>query len=146
MGRKGTAARRRAREGLAPVKPGKVGWVHGTKVAFFKKFKKDYLAAAELNRTGAFYSWIAQNYLATYGYNIPWDGNLEEGQTVADNVDPAEDVDSLSIEEGEERAAYYTKLRGVSSAAIHRWALLTYLTRKSGCGTILSTAGLSKKN
>ncbi|KAJ7813176.1 hypothetical protein B0H13DRAFT_2382726 [Mycena leptocephala] len=111
MGRQGAAARRRARLGLAPVKPGKIGWVHGTKLTFFEGFKEQYLAAVELKETGPFYSRIAQKYLDKYGYNTPWEGDLEEGQDVADDVDLDEDVNSLTQEEGEERAEYYAKLR-----------------------------------
>ncbi|KAJ7843280.1 hypothetical protein B0H13DRAFT_1909423 [Mycena leptocephala] len=106
-----TAARKRARAGLPPVKPGKVGWVHGTKLGFFKAYKDEYLAAAEINEGGSFYSRVAHLYLAKYGYNTPWDGDLEEGQDVADNVDPNEDVDGLPAEEGEARAEYFSKLR-----------------------------------
>lgn len=114
MGRKGAAERRRLRLGLPPVKPGKIGWVHGTKLTFFEGFREEFLAAAEIGRTGAFYSGMAKKYLQKYGYNTPWEGDLEDGQTVADDVDPDQDINSLSKEEGEERAEYYTKLRGVS--------------------------------
>ncbi|KAJ7920722.1 hypothetical protein B0H13DRAFT_1867226 [Mycena leptocephala] len=107
----GTAARRRERQGLPPVKPGKIGWIHGSKLQFFEVHKDDYLAAAEIKETGDFYSRVARLYLDKYGYNTPWDGDLEEGQDVADDVDPDEDVDSLSSEEGERRAEYFKKLR-----------------------------------
>lgn len=100
MPRKGTAARRRAREGLPPVKPGKIAWVHGTKLVFFEAHKDAFLAAAEIKEMGDFYSRVSQLYLNKYGYNTPWDEDLEEGQDVADDVDPDEDVDSLSREEG----------------------------------------------
>jgi hypothetical protein len=115
MGRKGAAERRRARLGLPPVKPGKIGWVHGTKLTFFEGFKDLYLAAAEIKDTGGFYSHVAQKYLEKYGYNTPWAGDLEDGQDVADDVDLDEDVNSLTPEEGEERAVYYAKLRNVSN-------------------------------
>ncbi|KAJ7838422.1 hypothetical protein B0H13DRAFT_2367447 [Mycena leptocephala] len=111
MPRAGTAARRRAREGLPPVKPGKVGWVHGTKLVFFTAQKDEYLAAAEINKASSFYSMVAHLYLQKYGYNTPWDGDLENGQEVADDVDPDEDVDSLPAGEGEARAEYFSKLR-----------------------------------
>jgi hypothetical protein len=114
MGRKGAAERRRVRLGLPPVKPGKIGWVHGTKLTFFEGFKDQFLAAAEIKDTGGFYSRVAQKYLDIYGYNTPWEGDLEDGQEVADDVDPDEDVNTLPQEVGEERADYYVKLRGVS--------------------------------
>jgi hypothetical protein len=98
--------------------------VHGTKLELFKSFKSDFLAAAEVKRTGAFYSRIAQMYLAKYGYNTPWDGDLEEGQTVADDVDPDEDVNNLSVEEATARAEYYKQVWGVGC---HDCALLGLL-------------------
>ncbi|KAJ7712106.1 hypothetical protein B0H16DRAFT_1744532 [Mycena metata] len=112
MARAGTAKRRRQRLGLGPAKPGKIGWVHGTKLPFFAAHKDSYLAAAEIKQTGEFYDAMAQLYLKTYGYNTAWDGDLEDGQEVADDVDPNEDVDSLLPEETEERATYFKRLRG----------------------------------
>ncbi|KAJ7464941.1 hypothetical protein B0H11DRAFT_2240370 [Mycena galericulata] len=111
MPRRGTSARRRERQGLPPVKPGKVGWVHGSKLPFFEIYKDDFVAAAELKETGAFYDRISQLYLAKYGYNTGWDEDLEEDQDIADDVDPDEDVNKLSTEEGEKRAAYGKTLR-----------------------------------
>jgi hypothetical protein len=54
MLRAGTAACRCTREGLAPVKPGKISWVHGTKLPFFQAHREAYLEAAELRETGEF--------------------------------------------------------------------------------------------
>ncbi|KAJ7304574.1 hypothetical protein DFH08DRAFT_976752 [Mycena albidolilacea] len=95
MPRKGAAARKRAREGKPPVKPGKQSWVHGTKLGFFTAYKEDFIAAAEIKETGAFYTRIAKLYLKKYGYNTAWGGDLEEGQDTADDVDEDEDVDTL---------------------------------------------------
>ncbi|KAJ7853403.1 hypothetical protein B0H13DRAFT_1904079 [Mycena leptocephala] len=105
------AEQRRVRLGLPPVKPGKIGWVHGTKLTFLEGFQEQFLAAAEIKRIGAFYSAVAKKYLEKYGYNTPWEGDLKDGQTVADDVNPDEDINSLSKEEGEARAKYYHKLR-----------------------------------
>ncbi|KAJ7148594.1 hypothetical protein C8R46DRAFT_1231087 [Mycena filopes] len=107
----GESARKRERQGLPPAKPGKTGWVHGTKLPFFEGFKQEYLAAAELNQTGAFYKRVAVAYLAVYGYHTAFNKDLEEGQTVADDVDPDEDVDSLDPEEATFRAEYFKLLR-----------------------------------
>ncbi|KAJ7475543.1 hypothetical protein B0H11DRAFT_2235253 [Mycena galericulata] len=112
MPRAGTADRRRRRAGLAAVKPGKVGWVHGTKLKFFKDEEKAYDAAAELKTTGDFYSRMAQRYLEKYGYETPWEGDLEDDQDIADDVDPDEDVDELDPAVAEERATYFHILRG----------------------------------
>ncbi|KAJ7899933.1 hypothetical protein B0H13DRAFT_2336692 [Mycena leptocephala] len=111
MPRAGTAARRRVREGLPPVKPGKRGWVHRTKLPFFEEHKDAYIAAAEIKETGDFYDRISQLYLKKYGYNTDWDEDLEEDQEVADDVDPDEDEDSVPEEEAEECATYFKKLR-----------------------------------
>ncbi|KAJ7431151.1 hypothetical protein B0H11DRAFT_1942046 [Mycena galericulata] len=113
MPRIGTRARQRKRAGLPPVKPGKVGWVHGSKLAFFEDGKEPYLAAAELKETGPFYDQMAQRYLSKYGYNTPWDGDLEDDQDIADDVDPKEDVDKLPTAVVEFRAEYFHKLRAV---------------------------------
>ncbi|KAJ7429451.1 hypothetical protein B0H11DRAFT_2265630 [Mycena galericulata] len=91
MPRIGTAARKRDREGLPPAKPGKVGWVHGTKIPFFEA--------------------VGQLYLEKYGYNTAWEDDLEEDQDVADDVDPDEDVDSVPADVAVVRAEYFDVLR-----------------------------------
>ncbi|KAJ7785189.1 hypothetical protein DFH07DRAFT_948268 [Mycena maculata] len=111
MPRKGYAEKKRLRAGLPPVKPGKVGWVHGTKLKFFAAYKKDYLTAAELKKTGQFYDQMAHLYLEKYGYHTVWNDDLEDDADIADDVDPNEDVNSLSVEEAEMRAQYFTVLR-----------------------------------
>ncbi|KAJ6455535.1 hypothetical protein C8R47DRAFT_1082757, partial [Mycena vitilis] len=112
MPRAGTAARKRARQGLAPVKPGSKPWVHGTKLVFFKKHKEAYLAAAELSTVGAFYDEVTHGYLGVYGYNTAWKEDLPEGATVADDVDPDEDLEELTDEESDRRNTYFRKVRG----------------------------------
>jgi predicted sulfurtransferase len=52
-------------------------------------------------------------YLAKYGYNTDWAGDLEDGLIVAADVDPDEDVDALLLEESARRAEYFKKLKGV---------------------------------
>ncbi|KAJ7765184.1 hypothetical protein B0H16DRAFT_1717735 [Mycena metata] len=111
MPRAGTAARRRAREGLPPAKPGKIHWVHGTKEVFFRCYKVDFLAAAEVNQPGAFYSRVGRLYLEKYGYHTAWEDDLEHEDDVAEDVDLDEDVNSLSVEEAEFRSDYFAKLR-----------------------------------
>ncbi|KAJ7888390.1 hypothetical protein B0H14DRAFT_2562359 [Mycena olivaceomarginata] len=119
MPRQGTAARKRAREGKPPVKPGKPSWVYSTKLAFFTAYKEDFIAAAEIKETGAFYTRIAKLYLKKYGYNTAWDEDLEEGQDTADDIDEDEDVDTLLPEVAEARSAYYTKLRNKIAVWYH---------------------------
>ncbi|KAJ7823359.1 hypothetical protein B0H13DRAFT_1919665 [Mycena leptocephala] len=115
MPRAGTAARKCERQGLPPVKPGKRGWVYGSKLPFFEVHRNAYLTAAEMKSTGDFYDKVSQLYLKTYGYNTGWNEDLDEGQDVADDVDPDEDEeaeDDRTEREREERAAYFKVLRG----------------------------------
>jgi hypothetical protein len=115
MPRAGTAARRRAHEGKAPGKPGKTSWVHGTKLPFFEEHRQDYLAAAEIKGTGAFYEKIAHLYLRKYGYHTPWNGDLNSDQDVASDVDLDEDVDDLELDEAASRATYFKVMKVVSN-------------------------------
>ncbi|KAJ7176399.1 hypothetical protein C8R43DRAFT_943184 [Mycena crocata] len=113
MPRQGTAQRRRERQGIVgPVKPGKRGWVYGTKLPFMLGFRDDYRASAEGKTTGALYTRIAHLYISTYGWHTAWDDDLVPGQTVAADVDPNEDVDSLLPEVAAWRAEYFKILRG----------------------------------
>lgn len=116
MPRKGASARARERAGLPPVKPGKVGWVHGTKLAFFSQMKAEYLAAVELDKTGPFYDKATHLYLGVYGYNTPLNGDLEDDADRASDIDSDEDVNELPAEESSKRAKYYKTMRGVRAA------------------------------
>jgi hypothetical protein len=78
---------------------------------FFQAFKDDFLAATEIKATGPFYSRVGQLYLDKYGYHTAWNDDLPDGEDVADDVDPDEDVDSLDPEEADFRAAYFKQLR-----------------------------------
>jgi hypothetical protein len=95
------------------VKPGKISWVHGTKLPFFQAHREGYLAAAEVKETGDFYEKLVHLYLAKYSYNMDWAGDLNDGLTVATDVDADEDMDALSPEESATRAEYFKKLKGV---------------------------------
>ncbi|KAF8208329.1 hypothetical protein K438DRAFT_1961822 [Mycena galopus ATCC 62051] len=110
MPRKGAAQRARERQGLPPVKPGKQGWVHGSKLRFFQGHKDEFVAAVEVNKTGAFYSSIAKQYLAVYGYNTAWDADLPQGQSAAVDIDPNENVNAIDPEEAERRREYFKLL------------------------------------
>jgi putative NIF3 family GTP cyclohydrolase 1 type 2 len=80
---------------------------------FFKLRKEDYVAATELKRTDVFYKKVAHKYLAVYIYHTPWDGDLEKGQEVADDVDPDEDLDDVPPEEAEHHTKYFKELKRV---------------------------------
>ncbi|KAK7052712.1 hypothetical protein R3P38DRAFT_2763051 [Favolaschia claudopus] len=112
MPRAGYAARKRQRLGLPPAKPGRVPWVRGSKVKFFESAKDDYLAAAEIKGTGAFYEKMAQRYLKKYGYKLRLEDDLEEGVDVASDVDSDEDTDALPAAESKSRSVLFKKLKG----------------------------------
>ncbi|KAF8133493.1 hypothetical protein K438DRAFT_1787635 [Mycena galopus ATCC 62051] len=113
MTRAGAAARARAREGLEPAKPGRTSWVHGSKLSFMENLRDDYTAAAELGKVqaGRFYDEVADKYLKKYGYNTAWNGDLEDGQDIASDVDEDEDVDLLDPEVSKARSKYFDELR-----------------------------------
>ncbi|KAJ7829014.1 hypothetical protein B0H14DRAFT_3465977 [Mycena olivaceomarginata] len=113
MPRPGTAARRRAREGLPPANPGPVGWVRGTKVAFLEGYKDDFINATVQGKVkaGKFYDDVANDYLKKYGYKTPWDGDLKEGEEVASDVEEDEDVDAIPPAVAEMRSEYFNNLR-----------------------------------
>ncbi|KAJ7088020.1 hypothetical protein B0H15DRAFT_801079 [Mycena belliarum] len=113
MPREGTARRRRQREGKPDVKPGHVGWVHGSKLVFLSGYKEEYVKASEISsvKAGRFYDEVATEFLKKYGYHTPWEGDLDDGQDIASDVEDDEDVDSLPAEEAEERSQYYSVLR-----------------------------------
>jgi hypothetical protein len=115
MPRQGTSARKREREGKAEVKPGRIGWVRGTKLVFFRGFQDDFIQAAEISKVeaGKFYDNVTAQYLKKYGYNTPYDGDLRDDQDVASDVDEDEDVNTLPAEEGEVRSAYYDEVRTI---------------------------------
>lgn len=120
MPRSGTARRKRERAGLPDVKPGRVGWIFGSKLVFMSQYKDAYIEAAQLGQVqaGRLYDDVTDAYLKKYGYNTPYDGDLEDGQDIADDVDEDEDVDQLSPEEGEARWTYFKEVRGVGGAPL----------------------------
>ncbi|KAJ7441212.1 hypothetical protein FB451DRAFT_1298918 [Mycena latifolia] len=132
MPRRGSAKRRRERAGLPDVKPGRVGWVHGTKLTFMHSFKDAYVKAAELNK---------------YGYHTSWGGDLEIDQDVASDVDSEKDVDALPAEEAEARAVYHKILRTVSNLMVKIKKRCSYKIdgRKSARGYALSSAARSRE-
>ncbi|KAF8166426.1 hypothetical protein K438DRAFT_1775110 [Mycena galopus ATCC 62051] len=87
----GTAKRQREQAGLPPIKPGRRGWVYGSKLEFFRAHKDTFIAAAVLGKSGNFYSEVGQLYLDKYGYHSGWNEDLPKGQDVADDVDPTVD-------------------------------------------------------
>ncbi|KAJ7873071.1 hypothetical protein B0H14DRAFT_3438511 [Mycena olivaceomarginata] len=109
----GTAKWRRQRLGLLPAKPGPIGWVHGTKVEFMESYKEDFIRVMEIGKVeaGKFYDDVARDYLAKYGYNTPWNGDLKEGADIASDVDEDEDIDSLAPVEAEARSKYFNTVR-----------------------------------
>ncbi|KAJ7910755.1 hypothetical protein B0H13DRAFT_2329068 [Mycena leptocephala] len=136
MPRAGTAARKRERQGLPPVKPGKRGWVYGSKLPFFEAHHDAYLTAAEMKSTGDFYDKVSQLYLKTYGYNTGWNEDLDEGQDVADDVDPDEPTTPQEYNIALNNAAYY--LQPFADAIQERFGMNVTILM---CGPIADRGG-----
>ncbi|KAJ6603277.1 hypothetical protein DFH09DRAFT_1068447 [Mycena vulgaris] len=100
--------RRRHKEGEPKDVPGKESWIHGTKLVFFASRKGAWIAAAEKNASGAFYTKMARLYLVKYGYKMQDSEDLavdmEDPPDFAANVVVNERMDT---EEGAARAAYF---------------------------------------
>ncbi|KAJ7780553.1 hypothetical protein DFH07DRAFT_765086 [Mycena maculata] len=113
MPRAGTAARRRARLGEDPVKPGRKPWIHGTKLKFFEAFKDPYIKAAEISQVeaGRLYDDVTNEYLKKYGYNLAYDKDLRSDQDIASDVDEDENVNDIPPEEAASRADYRAVVR-----------------------------------
>lgn len=80
-----------------------------------ESYKEDFIRATEIGKVeaGKFYDDVAHDYLAKYGYNTPWNGDLKEGADVASDVDKDEDIDSLAPAEAEARSSYFNAVRTV---------------------------------
>ncbi|KAJ7301194.1 hypothetical protein DFH08DRAFT_978973 [Mycena albidolilacea] len=95
-------------KGLPKVKPGKLPWVHGTKLLFFAR-RKDWLRESEANCSGAFYSKMSKLYVKKYGYHLADDQDLAED--VEDPPDEAADevVHEVMLPEEQQFRVQYTK-------------------------------------
>lgn len=146
MTRPGEGARRRARQGLPDVKPGKKSWVFGTKLQFFSSRKDAWLAATQNSdkvKAGKFYDKMAKLYIKKYGTEMGWFEDLEEDidDPCEEDVDEAgaEDLEDLSEEEAERRSKFFKELRTVSKFVMPTLEVLTnYIQRGSGSGTATS--------
>ncbi|KAJ7023217.1 hypothetical protein C8F04DRAFT_1193678 [Mycena alexandri] len=109
------------------VKPGKVPWIHGTKLAFFTKRVDEWRAesAAGSVSVARWYTRITNLYLLKYGHNMADDEDLAED--VPDPTNPDEklpDSDDLSEEEANRRSENALRIRGRIAA----WYCRTYRT------------------
>ncbi|KAJ7044195.1 hypothetical protein C8F04DRAFT_1250794 [Mycena alexandri] len=118
------APRKRVRKKVG-VKPGKVSWIHGTKLTFFASRADDWKAASEQgnDEAAAFYGKITNLYLLKYGHN------LKDEEDLADDIDDPTDPDAripgsenLSKEEADEWSKNTIKLRKKIAA----WYCRTY--------------------
>jgi hypothetical protein len=108
------AKKRRHRAGESKEKPGKVSWVHGTKLKFFEGRKPQWLSSTEAGKSGPFYTKMARLYTLKYGYELKDHEDLAED--IADPPDEEADrVVNEILEEGvaQARAAHFKKLREV---------------------------------
>ncbi|KAK7027581.1 hypothetical protein R3P38DRAFT_3190456 [Favolaschia claudopus] len=67
----------RRKKGEALKKPGKPGWIWGTKLEFFSSRKDEWLAAVEKNTTGDFYRKMAKLYTWKYGFDLKDEHDFE---------------------------------------------------------------------
>ncbi|KAJ7711945.1 hypothetical protein B0H14DRAFT_3524242 [Mycena olivaceomarginata] len=70
---------------LPKSRPGKLSWVHGTKLAFFARRKDDWLREVEANLVGAFYMKICKLYVIKYRYDMADDQDLAVNMEDPDN-------------------------------------------------------------
>ncbi|KAJ7809287.1 hypothetical protein B0H14DRAFT_2608181 [Mycena olivaceomarginata] len=99
----------RHQKGQPKAKPGRLPWVHGTKLSFFVRRKEDWLRESEANRLGAFYSKMSKLYVKKYGYHLADDQDL--AGDVEDPPDEAADevVHEVMLPEEQEFRTEYTK-------------------------------------
>ncbi|KAJ7446790.1 hypothetical protein FB451DRAFT_1412199 [Mycena latifolia] len=95
------------------VKPGKTGWVWGTKLKFFSARKEEWVAAEEKGDPGDFYTKITRLYLMKYRYDLADDEDFETDVTDPPDSEATKVVNvRLSREEKALRDAVYKKVRG----------------------------------
>ncbi|KAF7373976.1 hypothetical protein MSAN_00610300 [Mycena sanguinolenta] len=63
-------------KGQPKARPGKLSWVHGTKLSFFARRKAEWLREADAGRSGSFYTKMAKLYVKKYGYHLADDQDL----------------------------------------------------------------------
>jgi hypothetical protein len=80
MTHQGAAACRREQQGLPEAKPGRVGWVHSTKLTFMTSYKDAFIKATELGKVqaGRFYDDVTDTYLKKYGYKMTYGDDLRK--------------------------------------------------------------------
>ncbi|KAJ7036060.1 hypothetical protein C8F04DRAFT_1258436 [Mycena alexandri] len=110
----GQVARKRTRKKATGVKPGKVSWVHGTKLVFFEKRGEEWKVANDLGvvQLGRFYTKVTNLYLLKYGHEMQDSEDLEvdvEDPTDPDAVLPGSD--NLSEEEAKTQSDNMVRVR-----------------------------------
>jgi hypothetical protein len=105
---------KKRKAGDPPRKPGKIGWIWGTKLTFFEARKDVWVTASETKQSGNFYLKMAKLYTAKYGIDLGDDEDFEHD--VADPPDWVADKVTnirLSPEETASRQAYHSMLKAV---------------------------------
>ncbi|KAJ6521828.1 hypothetical protein DFH09DRAFT_1330939 [Mycena vulgaris] len=109
----GKATKKRSRK-ASGVKPGKVSWIHGTKLKFFVSRSDDW-HTVDLQGSvalGRFLTKMANLYILKYGYELG--DNKDLAEDVDDPVDADAKVpgpDDLTEEEAEARSKFHATLR-----------------------------------
>ncbi|KAJ7902359.1 hypothetical protein B0H13DRAFT_1882605 [Mycena leptocephala] len=143
---RGKPTRTKRRAGEAAAKPGKPGWVWGTKLTFFENRKDAWVKASENKNAGDFYSKMAKLYTAKYGFELADDEDFE-----VDVADPPDWVADkvvnvrLSAEETKMRQDTHTKLR----ERLGQWYRGQYgsilKAEKTSFGELFSSLGRQEK-
>lgn len=91
-------------------KPGKKGWIHGSKFTFFDSRKNEWQAAVQAHKQGAFYTKVTRLYFLKYG-DLELMEDLEED--IEDPEDEVLDLEDLSEEEAREKQEAFRQRRTV---------------------------------
>lgn len=96
-------------------KPGKKGWIHGTKFTFFDSRKGDWQAAVQASKQTSFYTKVTKLYFLKYG-DLPLMEDLAED--TEDPEDDALELADLTEEEATEKQEAFKSRRTVRASLI----------------------------
>lgn len=115
-------AKRRSRAKAGANNPGKISWIHGTKLKFFALRSEEWKAANEMGvvEVGKFYTKITNLYLLKYG-------DLKDNEDLKDDVPDPTDPDAplpgaaeMSAEQAAEQSEYMQSIRKVRRTKLLR--------------------------
>lgn len=131
------ARRSKKKKHAEDTKPGKQGWIFGTKLVFFEARHDEWQIAVHNSKPGPFYTKITKLYKAKYG-DLPEDEDLAEDveDPDEDSLDDEEEFLGMSEAEKLEKQEAFKKLREVRTYCYSLlFHLLTHIHRKLPPGT-----------